>query len=162
MGESQELLTAKRHFYEHYYYSVELLQQQLLAEVDLYRNDQWSAPRRAARISAMVKRYKTSQMLVYVFDLASKVELDITPLAAKRLCRVLFNRIGSQDIIVGTFGQKGRSKRSDISPQAAIDEIASRYVGAARAHWAGTLTDIEQAKNEYKSKIQIHKRQSKL
>lgn len=160
MVESQELSTAKRHFYEHYHYSKEFMQKEYLREVYFYSDDKWTAPQRAARISAIVKRYKTSQTIAYIFGVASEMHLDLTPLAVRRLCKILFNRTGSQDVIVGTFGQKGRSNKSSISSEAAIDEIASRYAVAARSYWAGTLTDIEQVKSEYKSKIQIQKRQS--
>lgn len=162
MEESLELLTAKRHFYEHYHYSKEFLKQEYLGEVYLYRDDQWTAPQRAARISAIVKRYKTSQMIAYVLDIASEMQLDLTPVAVKRLCRVLFNRTGSQDVIVGIFGQKGRSYKSSISSQTAINEIASRYAVPASLYWAGTLTDIEKVKSEYKSKIKLQKGQRGL
>lgn len=162
MEKARELLAAKRHFYEHYHFSTKLLKREYLGEMYLYNNDHWSAPQRAARISAIVKRYKTSQMIAYVFKIAFEMQLDLTPLTVKRLCKALFNRTGSQDIIVNIFGQKDRCNKSNFSSQAAVDQIVALYSLAARSYWQETLSDIARTKDEYKSQIQAQKQKNNL
>ncbi len=48
-------------------YTAEKLEKDYLAEVANYSNDRWEAPQRAARLAASVKRYKTSEMLRFIF-----------------------------------------------------------------------------------------------
>ncbi|EFW0840721.1 cytoplasmic protein, partial [Salmonella enterica] len=50
-------------------------------------------------------------MLYFFFQIADEAGLDYTPLVVKRLCAHLFDRQGSQNIIVDIFGQKGRMHR---------------------------------------------------
>ncbi|MGM8561953.1 cytoplasmic protein, partial [Enterobacter hormaechei subsp. steigerwaltii] len=88
-----------------------LLSASCRAELRNYRDDTWEAPQRAARLSAAVKRYKTYEMLYFFFQIADEAGLDYTPLVVKRLCAHLFDRQGSQNIIVDIFGQKGRMHR---------------------------------------------------
>ena len=64
-----------------------------LAEVANYSNDRWEAPQRAARLAASVKRYKTSEMLRFIFaTIAYDPDPDLTPLTVRRLCKALFGR----------------------------------------------------------------------
>ncbi|PAQ89136.1 hypothetical protein BIU74_24425, partial [Escherichia coli] len=44
-----------------------VVQKDYLAEVANYSNDRWEAPQRASRLAASVKRYKTSEMLRFIF-----------------------------------------------------------------------------------------------
>lgn len=48
-------------------YTAEKLEKDYLAEVANYSDDRWEAPQRAARLAAAVKRYKTSEMLRFIF-----------------------------------------------------------------------------------------------
>ena len=48
-------------------YTAEKLEKDYLAEVANYSNDRWEAPQRASRLAASVKRYKTSEMLRFIF-----------------------------------------------------------------------------------------------
>ncbi len=59
-----------------------------ISEVAGYSDDRWEAPQRAARLAAAVKRYKTSEMLRFIFaTIAYDPDPDLTPLAVKRLCQ---------------------------------------------------------------------------
>lgn len=72
-------------------YTAEKLEKDYLAEVANYSNDRWEAPQRAARLAASVKRYKTSEMLRFIFaTIAYDPDPDLTPLTVRRLCKALF------------------------------------------------------------------------
>lgn len=74
-------------------YTAENLERDYLAEVAGYSDDRWEAPQRAARLAAAVKRYKTSEMLRFIFaTVAHDPDPDLTPLTVKRLCNALFGR----------------------------------------------------------------------
>ncbi|EFL9567143.1 TPA: hypothetical protein ACIYC6_005704, partial [Escherichia coli] len=100
-------------------YTAEKLEKDYLAEVANYSNDRWEAPQRAARLAASVKRYKTSEMLRFIFaTIAYDPDPDLTPLTVRRLCKALFGRTGSQWLVVEVFGEKGRQHRSaDSNPE---------------------------------------------
>jgi hypothetical protein len=88
-----------------------------------YSDDRWEAPQRAARLAAAVKRYKTSEMLRFIFaTIAYDPDPDLTPLAVRRLCQALFGRTGSQWLIVEIFGVKGRQHRSDDSTPESVEK----------------------------------------
>ncbi|ENL7370607.1 hypothetical protein ACSR63_004557, partial [Escherichia coli] len=90
-------------------YTAENLEKDYLAEVANYSDDRWEAPQRAARLAAAVKRYKTSEMLRFIFaTTAYDPDPDLTPLTVRRLCKALFGRTGSQWLVVEVFGEKGR------------------------------------------------------
>ncbi|EPC1428030.1 hypothetical protein ACRV30_005530, partial [Escherichia coli] len=104
-------------FYESIYYSDESLEEDYLAELRNFSSDHWDTALSAARLSAAVKRFKTSEMLRFILEFvvpenAQEDAPDLTPLAAKRLCNSLFGRSGSQSILVYVFGQAGRVHRS--------------------------------------------------
>ncbi len=91
-------------------YTAEKLEKDYLAEVANYSNDRWEAPQRAARLAASVKRYKTSEMLRFIFaTIAYDPDPDLTPLTVRRLCKALFGRTGSQWLVVEVFGRRGVS-----------------------------------------------------
>ncbi|ENH8335298.1 hypothetical protein ABWE18_003298, partial [Escherichia coli] len=92
-------------------YTAENLEKDYLAEVANYSDDRWEAPQRAARLAAAVKRYKTSEMLRFIFA-TTAYDPDLTPLTVRRLCKALFGRTGSQWLVVEVFGEKGRQHRS--------------------------------------------------
>ena len=48
-------------------YTAKQLEKDYLSEVAGYSDDRWEAPQRAARLAAAVKRYKTSEMLRFIF-----------------------------------------------------------------------------------------------
>lgn len=135
-------------------YTAENLERDYLSEVAGYSDDHWEAPQRAARLAAAVKRYKTSEMLRFIFaTVAYDPDPDLTPLAVKRLCKALFGRTGSQWLIVEIFGEKGRQHRSDDSNPEAVEKMAARYRHDAGLHWSATLAEIERVKRTYKAKI---------
>lgn len=142
-------------------YSAADLESAFLREVDRFSNDRWEAPQRAARLAAAVKRYKTSQMLDFIFTtIAHDPDPDLTPLAVKRLCKELFGRTGSQRLIVEVFGVKGRRHRSDDSNPENVKKIAAKYRHKARRHWSATLADIERVKRLYQMKIRASQKES--
>ncbi|EGI4310504.1 hypothetical protein RF998_005434 [Escherichia coli] len=113
---------------------------------------------RAARLSAAVKRFKTSEMLRFILEFvvpenAQEDAPDLTPLAAKRLCNSLFGRSGSQSILVYVFGQAGRVHRSATCSPKTIEAIAALYRSDAERYWNSTLATIERVKHTYRAKI---------
>ena len=137
-------------------YTAENLERDYLAEVTGYSDDRWEAPQRAARLAAAVKRYKTSEMLRFIFaKVAHDPDPDLTPLAVKRLCKALFGRTGSQWLIVDIFGEKGRQRRSNDSNPESVEKIAAKYRHEAGRHWSATLAEIERIKRLYQSEIQV-------
>ncbi|HEN3280920.1 TPA: hypothetical protein U5D21_002771 [Yersinia enterocolitica] len=141
------------YFNNYFRYSLERLAADYDNEIRQYRDDRWEAPQRAARLSAAVKNYKTSQMLSFIFGIALENGLDLTPLVVKRLCHSLFGRKGSQSHIVAIFGVKHRVRRSEHSSQDTIEVFALRYRLAAYNYWSATLADIEKVKFGYSEKI---------
>ncbi|EOV8484975.1 hypothetical protein ACOSHH_005364, partial [Klebsiella aerogenes] len=68
---------------------------------------------------------------------------------------------GGQDIIVATFGQKGRQHRSRDNTPAILDEIASRYRLAAYSCQASTQSDIACVKKHYQTGIRAARNREK-
>ncbi|EAS2063683.1 cytoplasmic protein [Salmonella enterica] len=141
---------AREYFFRHHRYTEEDLASDYLAELRKYRDDSWEAPQRAARLSAAVKRYKTYEMLYFFFQIADEAGLDYTPLVVRRLCFHLFDRQGSQNIIVDIFGQKGRIHRSHDSDPEIIAAVAEQYRQQAQHHWQTVLKNIEHIKQDYR------------
>lgn len=137
-------------FMEYYIYRLVLLQNAYHFEILNYSDEKWEAPKRAARLSAAVKNYKTSQMLLFIITIGIEDGLDLTPLVVKRLCHNLFGRKGSQSLIVKVFGEKNRIKRSVHSDPEEIELITEKYRRAASHYWSSTLSDIEKVKLKYK------------
>lgn len=137
-------------FMEYYIYRLVLLQNAYHFEILNYSDEKWEAPKRAARLSAAVKNYKTSQMLLFIITIGIEDGLDLTPLVVKRLCHNLFGRKGSQSLIVKVFGEKNRIKRSVHSDPEEIELITEKYRRAASYYWSSTLSDIEKVKLKYK------------
>ncbi|EBJ4206827.1 cytoplasmic protein [Salmonella enterica] len=140
----------REYFFRHHRYTEEDLESTYQAELRKYRDDTWEAPQRAARLSAAVKRYKTYEMLYFFFEIADEAGLDYTPLVVKRLCAHLFDRQGSQNIIVDIFGQKGRMHRSHDSDPDIIAAVAEQYSQQAKEHWQGVLKNIDRIKQNYR------------
>lgn len=135
-------------------YTAENLERDYLSELAGYSDERWEAPQRGARLAAAVKRYKTSEMLRFIFaTIAYDPDPDLTPLTVKRLCNALFGRTGSQWLIVELFGDKGRQHRSNDSTPEAVEKMAARYRHAARLHWSATLAEIERVKRLYQESI---------
>lgn len=137
-------------------YTAQNLEKDYLAELAKYSDDRWEAPQRAARLAAAVKRFKTSEMLRFIFaTIAHDPDPDLTPMAVKRLCNALFGRTGSQWLIVEIFGEKGRQRRSTDSNPEAVKKMAARYRRAARRHWSATLAEIERVKHIYRAGVKV-------
>ncbi|PUF26128.1 cytoplasmic protein [Salmonella enterica subsp. enterica] len=141
---------AREYFFRHHRYTEEDLASDYQAELRKYRDDSWEAPQRAARLSAAVKRYKTYEMLYFFFQIADEAGLDYTPLVVRRLCFHLFDRQGSQNIIVDIFGQKGRMHRSHDSDPEIIAAVAEQYRQQAQHHWQTVLKNIGRVKQNYR------------
>lgn len=138
------------YFKTYFIYPLPLLERVYINEILNYSDKEWEAPQRAARLGAAVKNYKTSQMILFVFQIAVENELDLTPLVVKRLCKSLFGRTGSQKLIVDVFGEKGRVHRSEHSNPETIDAMTRKYQSAAQAYWISTLVNIERVKRKYR------------
>lgn len=151
---------AREYFFRYHRYTEEDLAADYQAELRKYRDDTWEAPQRAARLSAAVKRYKTYEMLYFFFGIADEARLDYTPLVVKRLCAHLFDRQGSQAIIVDIFGQKGRMHRSHDSDPDIIAAVAAQYSQQAKDHWQGVLKNIDRMKRDYREKQNNRKDES--
>ncbi|NPE55889.1 hypothetical protein HLB25_10240 [Dickeya dadantii] len=157
----EETKESMRMFFGGRCYTAENLERDYIAELAGYNATRWEAPQRAARLAAAVKRFKTSEMLRFIFaTIAYDPDPDLTPLTVKRLCNILFGRTGSQWLIVAVFGQKGRQYRSDDSNPEAVEKIAARYRHAAKLHWSATLAEVERVKRIYQTqaKASPHKR----
>ncbi|EMJ2323839.1 hypothetical protein V7L32_004309 [Salmonella enterica] len=140
-------------------YTAENLERDYLSEVAGYSDDRWEAPQRAARLAAAVKRYKTSEMLRFIFaTVAHDPDPDLTPLTVRRLCNALFGRTGSQWLIVEVFGEKGRQHRSNDSNPEAVEKMATRYSHAAGRHWSATLAEIERVKRLYQAGVKASRK----
>ena len=140
-------------------YTAENLERDFLSELARYSDERWEAPQRGARLAAAVKRYKTSEMLRFIFaTIAHDPDPDLTPLTVKRLCNALFGRTGSQWLIVELFGDKGRQHRSNDSTPEAVEKMAARYRHAAGQHRAATLAEIERVKRLYQAKLRHPKK----
>ena len=125
-------------------YTAKQLEKDYLSEVAGYSDDRWEAPQRAARLAAAVKRYKTSEMLRFIFaTIAYDPDPDLTPLAVRRLCQALFGRTGSQ---------------CDDSTPEAVEKMATRYRHAAGLHWAATLAEIERVKRNYQTQVKASRK----
>ncbi|MCP9269162.1 cytoplasmic protein [Xenorhabdus sp. XENO-1] len=158
MANESPIEQAMSYFLRNYRYTKDRLAFDYQAELSKYSDSTWEAPQRAARLSAAVKRYKTYEMLCFIFKIARETELDFTPLVVKRLCNSLFGRQGSQSIIVDIFGQKGRAHRSNDSSPNIIEEATAKYRSPAQIHWVNTLNNIEKVKRGYRTKIRTTKK----
>ena len=161
MAEESQIEQSRAFFYRNFKYTLEHLARDYQAELQLYSDDSWEFPQRAARLSAAVKRYKTYRMLCFIFEIADSIDLDFTPLIVKRLCTRLFGRSGSQDMLVAIFGQKGRQHLSSDNTPAILDQIAARYRLAAHSCQASTLSDIENVKKNYQAGIRAARNREK-
>ncbi|MDE9447849.1 hypothetical protein KKJ04_20455 [Xenorhabdus bovienii] len=149
-----ETKEAMRMFFGGRCYTTENLERDYLVELASYSDERWEAPQRAARLAAAVKRFKTSEMLRFIFaTIAYDPDPDLTPLTVKRLCNALFGRTGSQWLVVEVFGEKGRQHRSADSNPEAVEKMAARYRHAAGRHWSATLAEIERVKRIYQAGV---------
>ncbi|NLW04390.1 MAG: hypothetical protein GX029_04075 [Pseudomonadaceae bacterium] len=146
----ERALQMMAYFKNNHIYTLVLLQNAYHFEILDYSDEKWDAPRRAARLSAAVKRYKTSQMVLFILSIGIEDGLDLTPLVVKRLCQNLFGRKGSQSLIVKIFGEKNRINRSADNAPEVIDAITQKHLGAAKYYWSATLRDIEKTKQKYR------------
>ena len=145
------------HFLSNWYYNANELRAAYHIEIHNFSNEKWDAPRRAARLSAAVKKYKTSAMLQFIFDIGLELELDLTPLTVKRLCNAFFGRTGSQSIIVDIFGNKERQHRSNDSTPERIEAIVKQYKHDADHYWKEALLHLEYVKRGYQNEINTRK-----
>jgi len=148
-----DIVEVRTRFYDYYFYSKDVFKKDYMSEVNTFDLAVWDAPQRAARLSALVKNYKTSAMLVFILSIAQELELDFTPLVVKRLNKEFFGRTGSQRIIVDLFGEKGRTNKSKDSKMEQIEVVATEYRVKAELHMKQCLSDIQKIKNSYGSAV---------
>lgn len=153
---------AKR-FSNEFAYSRAALEKDFMGELSNFDLEKWELFSRAARLSAYVKNYKTSQMLIFVITIVREMNIDATPLVIKRICKLLFGRVGSQRDIVDLFGEEGRVHRSKDAHPDRIEEICQGYVESAKLHFQSTLLNIEEVKRTYRDAVKRdeQKRKSK-
>ena len=140
-------------FYTEFVYTKSDFRDDYMAEIQDFDLSQWEAPKRAARLSAAVKKYKTSQMLVFILLICEQIRIDATPLVVKRLNKAFFDRTGSQKNIVALFGESGRIHRSSDANHDRIEVIVNTYKAKAKRHWQQCLSDIESIKLEYNTVV---------
>lgn len=130
-----------------------LLKLEYSSEILNFSNETYEPGARAARLSAAIKRYKTSQMILFVLNMSEKENLDITPVLAKKFCFEFFKRKGSQAIMVKLFGEAGRINRSDSNDRKLIESIVKKHRKEADKFWLSTLDDIALVKMGYQKDI---------
>ena len=141
-------------FSREYSYREKHLQLDFKEEIIKFSEKNYTYHQRAARLSAAVKRYKTSEALNFVITIAINENLDMTPVVAKKLMFQLFTRKGSQKTLVSLFGQDGRIKKSTTNDTETIKNIVSKYKKDAEKLINTNTLFIEQVKTEYqKQKI---------
>ena len=116
-----------RFYNDRYEYTKEDLKQDFMDEIKRYSNNYYDFHQRAARLGAAVKRYKTSEAIKFIINIAMDENLDITPTLAKKLMFELFERKGSQKEIVSLFGQAGRTTKSTTNDKKTIERIVITY-----------------------------------
>lgn len=136
------------------------------AELENYKNDKWEAPKRGARLTAAIKRYKTSFRLFELIDRLSEAaldgnEIDVTPTIARRLAERMFlqdvrgeikGRIGSQDSYVQIFGQAGRTAKSN-STDADLDAFIANYCKGLDGFEERLNNAVDDAREAYQKAI---------
>ncbi|WP_318440580.1 hypothetical protein [Photobacterium leiognathi] len=137
-------------FNREYSYKEKHLKLDFKEEIIKFSENNYTYHQRAARLSAAVKRYKTSEALNFVINIAISENLDITPLVAKKLMFKLFARKGSQKTLVSLFGQDGRIKKSTTNDTVTIENIVAKYKKDADKLIGINTLFIEQVKTEYK------------
>lgn len=152
MSDIERVQRVRSRFYAEFVYPLKMFRKNYLDEVKNFSVENWEAPQRAARLSALTKNYKTSEMLIFVLHVALEMQLDLTPLVVKRLNKALFGRTGSQCDIVTLFGSQGRIQRSQDSAPDRIAFIAKQYKFQANQHWQQCLLDIQAVKLDYKAR----------
>jgi hypothetical protein len=152
MDRYEQLITR---FNQGFIYTKEDLRHDYMDEIRNFDLSEWEAPKRAARLSAAVKNYKTSEMLVFTLLICQESCIDITPLVIKRLNKAFFDRIGSQNDIVALFGESGRIHRSLDAHPDRIKEVVELYKAKAQRHWQQCLSDIKNVKKEYNSAVTV-------
>lgn len=105
-----------------------------------------SLPKKAAYMTASIKRYKTSRMLNYILYIASQNNIDLTPTVVRKLNKELFNRVGSQKLIVDIFGITGRINKSKDKDN--IDAIVKKFKSQATEYMITIEQDILDVKKE--------------
>ncbi|MBE1301889.1 MAG: cytoplasmic protein [Alteromonadaceae bacterium] len=140
-------------YFNEFAYPQKSFRAEYLAEISNFDIANWDAPKRAARLSAAVKNYKTSEMLVFLLSLPDIEEIDLTPTVVKKLFKNWFNRTGSQKGIVALFGVKGRIKKSENSSEQFIIKYADKHRRSADRHWQKCLNSIDIIKKEYRSAV---------
>ncbi len=138
-----------------YYISPEELWRDFEAEIRKFSIAEYDFPVRAARLSAAVKRFKTSEMIRFLINVAQwelddGIEVELTPSLAKKLCKSFFGRTGSQRIMVAVFGNADRKSRNlDNNPER-VAALVEKYDGRAQEAWIEALTKIKQVRKRYR------------
>lgn len=149
----QRYSSISRAFFSHHRVSSDALMQDFRAEIIAYAGGEWSTPSRAARLSAAVKRFKTSRAIEFVIKIAEIEGLDITPTLAKKLSHMFFGRFGSQKIMVSIFGTAGRMSKSKSNQPELLGKIHKKYKNDAELWQSETDNEIADVKRRYQDMI---------
>jgi hypothetical protein len=108
------------------------------------------SPSNWAALSAGVKNYKTSQMLIFILHMTTLEPIDLTPTVVKKLCKGFFGRVGSQNKIVAIFSEPGREHKSRDASEDKIKKILAENKSAAKLHREKFMLDISYMKLKFK------------
>lgn len=163
--EQTKLALIQDNFVSRYHYSLTDYEEDYESELDRHNPDQYDYPASGARLSAAIKRLKTSAMLEYLLwqVLPNYPELETTPTVIKKLCQLLFERKGTQKIIVDLFGEHSRTARASQESHDLIEVIASQYFEGANKMMAALMNSADSIKLEYSIRLrkQIHEHKKK-
>lgn len=125
--------------------TIEHLKKDLADEIKNFDIEKCEPAQRGARITAMIKRCKTYYMLEYVLRGCKKrgdMDMVLTPVMVRRLCKGLFRRSCSQAVLVKLFG--GRMTTKATSKQHSIvNGFIDEWRDDATAYWARVEGEIK-------------------
>lgn len=121
--------------------------------LDIYQQHP-TAPKRGGAITGIIRRYKTSECLLFLLSIHGKEGIDMTPVLAKRLLQGLFGRSVRFDTLVAVYGDNNRSASHKSADFVRLDELVERYKPKADALSIQVTLDtraaIKRAQEEYK------------
>jgi hypothetical protein len=121
--------------------------------LDIYQQHP-TAPKRGGALTGKIRKYKTSECLLFLLPIHGKEGIDMTPMLAKRLLQGLFGRSVRFDTLVAVYGDKNRSASHKSDDFKRLEELVERYKPKADALSIQITLDtraaIKRAQEEYK------------
>lgn len=143
-------------------FTAEHLARDLAAEIEKFDIEKWEPAQRGARITAMIKRCKTHYMLDYVLYNICKergdMDIVLTPLMVRRLCKELFGRSCSQAVLVRLFGGRMKAKATP-EQHGLVDSFVDTYQDNANAYWARVEGKIQACIDTYRDNVRKAERE---